>query len=56
MGSTMGSDDEFVEMLDWVNKHKIKPTVDQLYEVDDYLAAFDRFKAPDHFGKIVISF
>lgn len=56
MGSTMGSDDEFVEMLDWVNKHKIKPTVDQLYEVDDYLAAFDRFKAPDHFGKIVVKF
>ena len=56
MGSTMGSDEEFVEMLEWVNKHQIKPTVDEVYEVDDYLKAFDRFNAPDHFGKIVISF
>ncbi|WP_420318719.1 quinone oxidoreductase family protein [Ekhidna sp.] len=56
MGSTMGSDDEFVEMLEWVNKHQIKPTVNQVYELNDYLKAFDRFKAPDHFGKIVVRF
>lgn len=56
MGSTMGSDKEFVEMLDWVNKHKIKPTVDKVFELNDYLAAFDRFKEPDSFGKIVVRF
>ncbi|MEQ8903777.1 zinc-binding dehydrogenase [Ekhidna sp.] len=56
MGSTMGSDDEFVEMLEWINKYRIKPTVDKIFELDDYLNAFDRFKASDHFGKIVISF
>ncbi|GAB4242437.1 MAG: zinc-binding dehydrogenase [Ekhidna sp.] len=56
MGSTMGSDDEFVEMLEWVNKHRIKPTVDKVYKVDNYLKAFDRFKSPDHFGKIVVRF
>ncbi|WP_421765254.1 zinc-binding dehydrogenase [Ekhidna sp.] len=56
MGSTMGSDDEFVEMLEWINKYQIKPTLDQVYELDDYLKAFDRFNAPDHFGKIVLRF
>lgn len=56
MGSTMGSDDEFVEMLEWVNKHQIKPTVDKVFELQDYLSAFDRFKESDSFGKIVVKF
>ncbi len=54
MGSTMGSDEEFAEMIDWVNKYQIKPTVDRVFEMVDYIQAFDRFKEPDSFGKIVI--
>ncbi len=54
MGSTMGSDLDFEEMLQFVSRHKIKPTVDKVFSMDDYLAAFDRFKSPDHFGKILI--
>ena len=56
LGSTMGNDEEFVEMLEWVNEHQIKPTVDKVYEANDFIAAFDRFKASDHFGKIVVRF
>lgn len=56
MGSTMGSDDEFAKMLDWVDKYQIKPTIDKVYDLTDYQAAFDRFKEPDSFGKIVIRF
>lgn len=56
MGSTMGSDNEFVEMLKWVSDFQIKPTIDKVFGAQDYLAAFDRFKEPDHFGKIVIRF
>ena len=56
MGSTMGSDEEFTEMLEWINKHQIKPTIDKVFKVEDYLSAFDRFKEPDSFGKIVIKF
>lgn len=56
MGSTMGSDEEFVEMLEWVNNYQIKPTVDKVFELDNYLQAFDRFKDVDSFGKIVIRF
>lgn len=56
MGSTMGNDEEFVEMLEFVNKHQIKPTVDKVYGSNDYLKAFDRFNDADHFGKIVINF
>ena len=55
MGSTMGSDQEFAEMVDWVEKYQIRPVVDKVYQPEDYLTAFDRFKEPDHFGKIVIA-
>ena len=54
MGSTMGNDEEFVEMIEWVNQYKIKPTIDKVYDFKDYVAAFDRFSAPDSFGKIVL--
>lgn len=54
MGSTMGNDEEFVEMLSWVNKYELHPTVDQVYSLENYLEAFDRFKDPESFGKIVI--
>lgn len=56
MGSTMGNDDEFVEMIDWINQYAIQPTVDKVFGVDDYLKAFDRFKDPNSQGKIVIRF
>ncbi|WP_436516140.1 quinone oxidoreductase family protein [Ekhidna sp. To15] len=56
MGSTMGSDQEFVEMVEYVNKNQIKPTVDKVFELSNYLQAFDRFMDPDSFGKIVIRF
>ncbi|MEO1254209.1 MAG: zinc-binding dehydrogenase [Bacteroidota bacterium] len=56
IGSTMGNDDEFAEMLEWINKFSIKPTIDRVYHVEDYLHAFDRFKEKNHFGKIVIKF
>ena len=54
MGSTMGNDEEFTEMIDFVNKHQIKPTIDEIFSPLEYLDAFERFKAPNHFGKIVI--
>lgn len=56
MGSTMGSDDEFEEMISWVNKYQIKPTLDKVFSFEGYLSAFDRFKSPDSFGKIVLRF
>ncbi len=55
MGSTMGSDKEFEEMIQFVNDHQIKPTIDKEFELDNYLEAFNRFKEPDHFGKIVLT-
>lgn len=56
IGSTMGSDLEFEKMIHFFEKHQIIPVIDEVYEYTDYLQAFDRFKSPDHFGKIIIRF
>ena len=56
VGSTMGNDEEFVEMIEWVKNHKIKPTIDKVYTEEDYIAAFDRFKDTEAFGKIILKF
>jgi zinc-binding alcohol dehydrogenase/oxidoreductase len=54
MGSTMGSDQDFEEMLTLVQKHKIKPVVDHVFPLDKAVEAFDRMKAGAQFGKIVL--
>jgi len=54
IGSTMGNDTEFEEMIEFVNTHQIRPTLDKVFKKSEFLDAFDRFKEPDHFGKIVL--
>lgn len=56
IGSTMSSDREFEQMVRFFEKHQLYPAIDKVYNKDDYLEAFDRFKSSDHFGKIVIRF
>ncbi len=54
LGSTMGSPDDFSNMIDFVNKHKIKPIVShtfQLAEVNDALAVIAE---GDQFGKVCL--
>lgn len=53
-GSTMGSDRDFVQMLDFVKNRKIVPIVDQVFELKDSVTAFERMKAGQQMGKIVI--
>lgn len=54
IGSTMGSDQDFEAMLNFVIKHKIKPIIDQVFSLDDAVQAFDRMKAGNQMGKIVV--
>ena len=56
MGSTMGSDKEFEDMIEFVNQHQLTPSIDKVYDFGDYLLALDRFKSPDHSGKIILKF
>lgn len=54
LGTTMGSDQEFNQMIDFFEHNQIKPIIDKTFDFEDYLNAFNRFKDKDHFGKIVL--
>ena len=54
LGSTMGSDQDFRNMLAFVNDHKIKPIVDQVFSLEEGRLAFERMEAGAQFGKIVL--
>ena len=54
VGSTMGSPNDFRDMLDFVNKHNVKPVVDKVYPLADYGAAIESMAQQSQFGKIVI--
>ena len=54
LGSTMGSDEDFLKMIDLCNEHQIKPILDKTFEFADAVAAFDRMKNSAQFGKIIV--
>jgi len=55
LGSTMGSDQDFREMLDFVSLHNIRPVVDQVFNISDYDEAFRYMSSAAQFGKIVFN-
>lgn len=53
-GSTMGNDEEFKQMIEFVGKHKIKPLLSSVRPFAEIVSAFDEMKAGKQFGKLVI--
>ena len=53
-GTSMGSDDDFKNMVDFVNEHKIVPVVDTVFDLKDGNEAFARMDKGLQFGKIVL--
>ncbi|HYC85769.1 MAG TPA: zinc-binding dehydrogenase [Chryseosolibacter sp.] len=53
-GTTMGTRDEFLSMLDFVESRKLKPVIDKVYPLTQITEAIDRMNSGNHFGKIVI--
>lgn len=53
LGSSMGSDQDFEAMVDFVQQQKIVPIVDTVFEFDEYPKALARMEAGTQFGKIV---
>ncbi len=53
-GSTMGSDEEFAQMVSFVNEHKIEPVIDSVFDLYDGAAAITRMDQGLQFGKIVL--
>ncbi|MEM9848649.1 MAG: zinc-binding dehydrogenase, partial [Bacteroidota bacterium] len=54
LGSTMGSDKEFAEMLDFVERHEVVPVVDQIFDLKEGVAAFNLMEKGGQFGKLVL--
>lgn len=55
-GSTMGSDKEFNEMVDFVSENNIKPVLSSVRDFDQIVSAFDEMHAGDQMGKLVVTF
>lgn len=53
-GSTMGTRDEFLSMLDFLESRNIKPVMDNIYPLTRIQDAFKRMEQGDQFGKIVL--
>ena len=53
-GSTMGNDQEFQEMVQFVEKYKLDPIMKEPFPFDHILEAFDTMKEGRQFGKLVV--
>jgi zinc-binding alcohol dehydrogenase/oxidoreductase len=53
-GSTMGNDQEFKAMVEFVDKHKIAPVISSVRPIDEAISAFDEMHEGKQFGKLVI--
>lgn len=52
LGSTMGSAEEFQEMLNFIDTHQIKPIIDEVYQLNQFHDAFQKLQNAEQFGKI----
>lgn len=53
-GTTMGSDRDFEDMLDFVTHHHIKPIIDRVFDFDQAATAFERMQLGAQVGKLVL--
>lgn len=54
VGSTMGSKQDFEQMLAFINKHQIVPVIDKVYPLNEGAKAFERMSQGAQFGKIIL--
>ncbi len=54
IGSTMGSDKDFRKMLQLVERKEIHPVIDKVFPLDQAIDAFDRMRAGEQMGKIIL--
>lgn len=53
-GTTMGTRDEFLSMLELVESRNIKPVIDKVFPLEEAEDAMRRMERGDQFGKIVL--
>ncbi|URM32429.1 zinc-binding dehydrogenase [Cytobacillus firmus] len=55
LGSTMGSAEEYHEMLQFIEKHQIRPVLDQAFHLEQYEQAFEKIANAEQWGKIAFT-
>jgi zinc-binding alcohol dehydrogenase/oxidoreductase len=53
-GTTMGTRDEFLSMLDLLESRNVKPVIDAVLPFEKIMEGFQRMEKRDQFGKIVV--
>ena len=53
-GTTMGTRDEFLSMLHFLESRNIRPVLDNILPLANITEAFDRMENADQFGKIIL--
>lgn len=53
-GTTMGTRDEFLSLIDFIDKRNVKPIVDQVFPLANAAEAFQKMDSSQQFGKIVL--
>jgi len=53
-GSTMGNDKEFINMVSFINEHKIEPNIDSVRPFDEIFSAIDDMSSNKKSGKLVV--
>ena len=53
-GTTMGTRDEFLSMLDLLESRNVKPVIDAVLPFEKIMEGFQRMEKSDQFGKIVV--
>ena len=53
-GTTMGRPEEFAAMVEFINRHRIEPVVDQTFKLEDAAVAYQRMYASEQMGKLVL--
>lgn len=54
LGTAMGTRDEFLSMLDFVENRQMKPVIDTVYPLGRFHDAVERMRSSSQFGKIVL--
>lgn len=55
LGTTLGSPDDFAQMLDLVDKHRIRPLIDSVFALSEIAEAHRHLESKKHLGKLVLS-
>ncbi|ALC90306.1 alcohol dehydrogenase [Bacillus sp. FJAT-18017] len=52
LGSTMGSAEEYRDMLGFIENHNVRPVIEAMFSLEDYKKAFDLLDKAEQLGKV----